>query len=205
MLGLLDEAVEAVISQVEAYGDASPSYRFHGGEMVGADVALGILLGELLVHGYDLARTMRRSWPVTREQVSLIWSGVEPILPGWVYPDRSAGPGCLPGPPRRQSAAPALLHRRQAEQRASSEPQNRLPHRRQPAGHPAHLVSPQVPLSGCHDRPRRGVGKAPMAGILGRGPVLPTVTAPTALADCRNLAGRGGRSASSTWTCGRFA
>jgi uncharacterized protein (TIGR03083 family) len=91
LLDSLDEAVEAVISQVEAYGDASPAYRFHGGEMVGADVALGILLGELLVHGWDLATTMRRSWPVTRQQASLIWSGVEPILPGWVDPDRSAG------------------------------------------------------------------------------------------------------------------
>lgn len=91
LLDLLHDAVEAVISQVEAFEDASPAYRFHGGEMVSADVALGILLGELLVHGLDLAKTMRRSWPITRQQVSLIWLGVEPILPGWVDPDRSAG------------------------------------------------------------------------------------------------------------------
>jgi hypothetical protein len=91
LLGLLDDAVEAVIGQVEAYGDEPPEYRFHEGELAHAHVGLGILLGELPVHGWDLAKTMDRSWPVTRRQVSLIWSGVEPILPGSVEPARSAG------------------------------------------------------------------------------------------------------------------
>jgi uncharacterized protein (TIGR03083 family) len=91
LLTMLGDAMETVIGQVEGYGDRPPEYRFHGGEMVRADVGLGILLGELLIHGWDLAQAMRRSWPITRQQVSLIWSGVEPILPGWVQPARSAG------------------------------------------------------------------------------------------------------------------
>jgi len=91
LLGQLDDAVEAVIAQVEAYGDQPPEYRFHGGGLVAADVALGMLLGELLVHGWDLATAMHRRWPITGRQVSLIFSGVEPILPGWVEPARSAG------------------------------------------------------------------------------------------------------------------
>ena len=76
--------------QAEAYGDEPPEYRFHAGELVAADVGLGVPR-ELLVHGWDLAKTMDRSWPVTRLQVPLIWPGVEPVLPGSAEPARSAG------------------------------------------------------------------------------------------------------------------
>jgi uncharacterized protein (TIGR03083 family) len=79
----------ALAAQVRAYGAAPPSFRFHGGEPIAADVALGTLLGELVVHGWDIARAAGRRWPIDPGDVELILDGVEPILPGWVDPDRA--------------------------------------------------------------------------------------------------------------------
>jgi hypothetical protein len=45
---------------IDGFGDAQPTFRFHGGEQVAADVALGILLGELVVHGWDIAQALAR-------------------------------------------------------------------------------------------------------------------------------------------------
>ena len=85
----LRQDLAALAAQVRAYGTAPPSFRFHGGEEVAADVALGILLGELVVHGWDIARVVASPWPIERGDVELILDGVEPILPGWVDPDRA--------------------------------------------------------------------------------------------------------------------
>lgn len=81
----------AVCDQVEGYGAAPPSFRFHGGEPVPADVALGILLGELVVHGWDLAQTLRRPWPIDPGHVALILEGLVPIVPGWVAAQKARG------------------------------------------------------------------------------------------------------------------
>jgi hypothetical protein len=55
---------------VEGYGSAPPWFRFHGGEPVPADLALGILLGELVVHGWDIAQALLLlAHPVAVERV----------------------------------------------------------------------------------------------------------------------------------------
>jgi uncharacterized protein (TIGR03083 family) len=87
----LRRELAALAAQVRAYGAAPPSFTFHGGEQVAADVALGILLGELVVHGWDVARATGRPWPIDGGDVELILQGVEPILPGWVDRDAARG------------------------------------------------------------------------------------------------------------------
>jgi uncharacterized protein (TIGR03083 family) len=81
----------ALCHQIESYGTAPPSFRFHGGELVPADVALGILLGELVVHGWDIAQALQRPWPIDPGHVALILEGLVPIVPGWVDPERARG------------------------------------------------------------------------------------------------------------------
>jgi uncharacterized protein (TIGR03083 family) len=82
----LDEAVEDVIRRVGRYGSDAPTYRYHGGATVEADRALGILLGEYLIHGADIAGAVRRPFPIPREEAALAIDGVVPIAPGWVDP-----------------------------------------------------------------------------------------------------------------------
>lgn len=76
---------------INGFGDRQPVFTFHGGQRIGADVALGVLLGELVVHGHDIAGALRRPWPIDPTHVELILQGVTPILPGWLDADRARG------------------------------------------------------------------------------------------------------------------
>lgn len=78
-------------AQIQAYGSRPPCFRFHGGEPVRADIALGLLLGELVVHGHDVARALRRPWPIDPGHAALIIEALNPILPGWVRAERIQG------------------------------------------------------------------------------------------------------------------
>jgi uncharacterized protein (TIGR03083 family) len=76
---------------INGFADQQPVFQFHGGQKIQADVALGILLGELVIHGRDIARALHREWPVNPAYVELIMRGVTPILPGWLDADRARG------------------------------------------------------------------------------------------------------------------
>ena len=78
-------------AQLQGYGRLLPTFRFHGGEPVAADLAMGILLAELVVHGFDIARALARPWPIDPHHVELIFQGLDPIAPGWVDPARARG------------------------------------------------------------------------------------------------------------------
>jgi uncharacterized protein (TIGR03083 family) len=87
----LRASLATLAADIEGFADAQPVYRFHGGEKVAADVALGILLGELVVHGHDIARALGRPWTIEPAHVELVMRGITPIVPGWLHPERSAG------------------------------------------------------------------------------------------------------------------
>jgi uncharacterized protein (TIGR03083 family) len=87
----LRSTTAALGEQIEGYGETQPVFRFHGGSMISADTALGILLGELLVHGRDMAKALRRPWPIDPRQAAMVIEGVTPILPGWVDHNRARG------------------------------------------------------------------------------------------------------------------
>jgi uncharacterized protein (TIGR03083 family) len=87
LAAMLRKQVTAVLEQIQGYGSGMPSFRFHGGERVRADIALGILLGELIVHGWDAARALRRPWPIDPGHAALVIEGLNPVLPGWVRPE----------------------------------------------------------------------------------------------------------------------
>jgi uncharacterized protein (TIGR03083 family) len=85
----IERDLAGLVARVRSAGDPPPSFRFHGGEEVRADTGLGILLGELLVHGWDIARTTGRPWAIDPADVELVVEGVERVLPGWVDPERA--------------------------------------------------------------------------------------------------------------------
>jgi uncharacterized protein (TIGR03083 family) len=91
LLAELHARTHALLDQVDAYGDAQPGYLFNGDRPVRPDQALGILIGELTVHGGDIAAVASTPWPVGPREVELVLYGLAPVLPGFVRPDRGGG------------------------------------------------------------------------------------------------------------------
>lgn len=60
-------------------------FPFHGGVTTTMTPALRIVLGEFLVHGYDVAHAVGRPWEIT-DREALLLAGNE-LLGAWVRPD----------------------------------------------------------------------------------------------------------------------
>lgn len=63
-------------------------------EEVGPDLSLEVMaavhLGELLVHGWDIATTLGRPWAIGRDEANIVARGVLPVLPVIVDPAAAA-------------------------------------------------------------------------------------------------------------------
>jgi uncharacterized protein (TIGR03083 family) len=68
-----------------------PSQYFQGGMALDLAGITSIELGEVLVHGYDIAKATGRSWPIAADDARLVLGGALRLAPGYVNPESARG------------------------------------------------------------------------------------------------------------------
>jgi len=82
-------AAEFVTAVRTTPGD--PEVVYHAGILLRVSSVTALLLGEMLIHGYDVAQASRRSWFIAPDDAGLVLRGGLTILPYFV--DRAAAAG----------------------------------------------------------------------------------------------------------------
>lgn len=84
---------EAVQNFLTTTSGRNPNEPFPWYDDYPIDVGDGtaVLLGELVVHGRDLAQAVGRAWPITADDARTILAGAFSLLPLYVNPDKSRG------------------------------------------------------------------------------------------------------------------
>ncbi|MFW0786880.1 maleylpyruvate isomerase family mycothiol-dependent enzyme [Gordonia sp. CPCC 206044] len=80
---LLDD-LDELLDTVCHFGAQVPLMTFDGGRRIRSDAALGILIGEFVVHGHDIARVLGAPWQIDPAVAPLIARGRHQVLPSWV-------------------------------------------------------------------------------------------------------------------------
>jgi hypothetical protein len=80
----------ALIEEVSSRPPDEP-YPWHAGLQLTMTQASAVALGEFLVHGFDLARALRRPWSIEGRHALLVINGVAAILPAAVDPTHAEG------------------------------------------------------------------------------------------------------------------
>lgn len=84
---------EATAQWVAAAGERSQTdpFDWHGIVTITLAEAAGILLGEFLLHGRDIARAEGRPWMMTYEDARTVLTSILPLLPHVVDQEQTAG------------------------------------------------------------------------------------------------------------------
>ncbi|GAC68668.1 maleylpyruvate isomerase family mycothiol-dependent enzyme [Gordonia soli] len=83
--------LDELLDTVAHLGACVPKFTFDGGSHVRADVALGMLIGEFLVHGHDIAREVGARWDIDPQYAALVVRGRNNVLLGWSDADACVG------------------------------------------------------------------------------------------------------------------
>jgi hypothetical protein len=90
LAGLLREAVDTFIEEAGGRSPYDPAY-FRTGFGTTVTTAICMLIGEFLIHGYDIATTIGRPWDLDRHAAELTVYGTASTMPLAVNPDTTAG------------------------------------------------------------------------------------------------------------------
>ncbi|WP_183095402.1 maleylpyruvate isomerase N-terminal domain-containing protein [Nocardioides stalactiti] len=88
----VDELVSGVRTEFERWLaiseglDQAASYKFHFRQTIDGNGGAGNMLGELLVHGFDIARSAGRSWEIDDRDAQLVFNGVLQVANGALDP-----------------------------------------------------------------------------------------------------------------------
>ncbi|HTL87503.1 MAG TPA: maleylpyruvate isomerase family mycothiol-dependent enzyme [Acidimicrobiia bacterium] len=85
----LQAAIDSLIASCASRSESDPAVW--NGVQTDLRAMLGLALGECLVHGYDLASFLDRSWPLEKSDARLILASALAMLPLLVNPKTSAG------------------------------------------------------------------------------------------------------------------
>lgn len=90
---LADLLVEETQQLLELTAGLGPDHRvaFHGGATLDLAEQTGILLGEYLIHGLDLARSVPRSWPIDPGHARLVIAAAAALLSRYIDPEAARG------------------------------------------------------------------------------------------------------------------
>jgi uncharacterized protein (TIGR03083 family) len=80
----------ALTTYVESL-EGDPAVEVFDGVVVPMSTLLAVELGEVLVHGYDIAGASGLDWPIASDHAALTVGGLLPILPHVIDPAKAAG------------------------------------------------------------------------------------------------------------------
>lgn len=90
LAGHLGEAVQDFLSTTSG-DDGDDPFPWYDEYTIDVAVGTCILLGELVVHGRDLARAMDRPWPIDPDHARLVLAGMLSVLPLYVDHEQAQG------------------------------------------------------------------------------------------------------------------
>lgn len=90
LLRLIEETVERFITAT-AMRPVDEPYDWYGMQTSTLGAMTGVMLGEILLHGHDIARALRVPWPIDSAEATQALLGAMVLLPAYVDKERARG------------------------------------------------------------------------------------------------------------------